>query len=180
MVILWQDYCEKGNFEKIPLQHGWEKVSSWECLFIHRGPYWAPRHADSDCLPVPMDEGWNASRELPSVLPGCVSTPPSSWQSKTDTSAPTKPWVLKRHFFSKPTEPPEDTPVVVESLVTPAPLTPCVHESTHPVQFGIMPKRLPLPHPDDEILSGYEEDLSSIQEGYTAWVMADPETPPGQ
>ena len=38
-----------------------------------------------------------------------------------------------------------------------------------------MPKRLPLPHPDDEILSGHEEDVSSIQDGYTAWVMTDPE-----
>ena len=38
-----------------------------------------------------------------------------------------------------------------------------------------MPKRLPLPHPGDEILSGHEEDVSSIQDGYTAWVMTDPE-----
>ena len=73
------------------------------------------------------------------------------------------------------TEPPEDTPVDVESLDTPAPSTSCLHESVHPVQFGIMPKRLPLPHPDDEILSGHEEDVSSIQDGYTAWVMTDPE-----
>ena len=37
-----------------------------------------------------------------------------------------------------------------------------------------MPKPLPL-HPDDEILSGCEDDVSSIQDGYTAWVMmADP------
>ena len=122
------------------------------------GRIWAPRHADSDCLPVPMDDGWCASRELPSVSPGLSSAPQSSWQPYPDTSAPKR----------KATEPPEDTPVVVESLDTPAPLTPCVHESTHPVQFGIMPKRLPLPHPDDEILSGYEEDLSSIQDGYTA------------
>ena len=47
---------------------------------------------------------------------------------------------------------------------TPAPLTPCVHESTDPVQFGIMPKRFPFAHPDDEILSGCEEDPSSIQD----------------
>ena len=26
----------KRQFEKIPLQHGWEKVSNWECLFVHR------------------------------------------------------------------------------------------------------------------------------------------------
>ena len=24
------------QFEKILLQHGWEKVSIWECLFVHR------------------------------------------------------------------------------------------------------------------------------------------------
>ena len=26
----------KRQFEKILLQHGWEKVSNWECLFVHR------------------------------------------------------------------------------------------------------------------------------------------------
>ena len=30
-----------------------------------------------------------------------------------------------------------------------------------------------LPHPDDEILSGYEEAVSSIRDGYTAWVKVD-------
>ena len=29
--LLW-----KRQFEKILLQHGWEKVSNWECLFVHR------------------------------------------------------------------------------------------------------------------------------------------------
>ena len=29
--LLWE-----RQFEKIPLQHGWEKVSNWECLFVHR------------------------------------------------------------------------------------------------------------------------------------------------
>ena len=27
--------CE-GQFEKIPLKHGWEKFPNWECLFVHR------------------------------------------------------------------------------------------------------------------------------------------------
>ena len=35
-VILWQDYYGKGNLRKIQLQPGWEKVSNWECLFVHR------------------------------------------------------------------------------------------------------------------------------------------------
>ena len=29
--LLWE-----RQFEKILLKHGWEKVSSWECLFVHR------------------------------------------------------------------------------------------------------------------------------------------------
>ena len=36
MVILWQEYCGKMQFEKILLKHGWEKVPNWECLFVHR------------------------------------------------------------------------------------------------------------------------------------------------
>ena len=29
--LLWE-----RQFEKVPLEHGWEKVSNWECLFVHR------------------------------------------------------------------------------------------------------------------------------------------------
>ena len=29
--LLWE-----RQFEKILLQHGWEKVSNWECLFVLR------------------------------------------------------------------------------------------------------------------------------------------------
>ena len=135
-----------------PLEHDSCGESESNC-----GPYLGSKACGLG-LSACTHDGWCASRELPSVSPGLSSAPQSSWQPYPDTSAPKR----------KATEPPEDTPVVVESLDTPAPLTPCVHESTHPVQFGIMPKRLPLPHLDDEILSGYEEDLSSIQDGYTA------------
>ena len=36
MVIFWQNCYGKGNFEQIILKYGWEKVSNWECLFVHR------------------------------------------------------------------------------------------------------------------------------------------------
>ena len=36
MVILWQDCCGKGQYEKILVEHGWELVPNWECLFVHR------------------------------------------------------------------------------------------------------------------------------------------------
>ena len=29
--LLWE-----RQFEKVLLKHGWEKVSNWECLFVHR------------------------------------------------------------------------------------------------------------------------------------------------
>ena len=63
--------------------------------------------------------------------------------------------------------------MVVESLDTPAPSTSRFRDAIHPVQFGIFPNRLLLPHPDDEMLSGYEEDVSSIRDGYTVWVKVD-------
>ena len=25
----------KGNLEKVPLEHGWEKVLNWECIFVN-------------------------------------------------------------------------------------------------------------------------------------------------
>ena len=119
-----------------------------------------------ECLHVPKDNGWNASRELPPVPPGLSSTPQSSWQPYPVTCATTKPWVFKRPFLSKPSEPQESTPMVVESLDTPA-------SSTSRV-FGIFLNRLLLPHPDDEMLSVYEEDVSSIRDGNTVWVKVDP------
>ena len=84
-----------------------------------------------------------------------------------------KPWVFNRHFLSKPTEPQEVTPMVVESLDTPAPSTSRFRDAFHPVQFGIFPNRLLLPHHDDEMISGSEEAVSSIRDGYTVGVKVD-------
>ena len=33
--LLWE-----RQFEKILMQHGWEKISNWECLFVHRDKGW--------------------------------------------------------------------------------------------------------------------------------------------
>ena len=45
----------------------------------------------------------------------------------------------------------------------------------HPKQLGPFPKSLISPYPEEEILSGYEEDVSSIRDGFSAWVTTDPE-----
>ena len=44
------------------------------------------------------------------------------------------------------------------------------------MQHGPFPERLKLPYPDEEILSGYEEDVSFIRDGFTTWVKANFET----
>ena len=36
VVIFWQDCFVEGNSRKFFLEHGWEKVPNWECLFVHR------------------------------------------------------------------------------------------------------------------------------------------------
>ena len=41
------------------------------------------------------------------------------------------------------------------------------------MQAGLFPKRLALPYADEEILSGYEEDVSSIRDGFSARVKTD-------
>ena len=35
-VILLQDYLWERQFENLLLEHGWEKVPNWECLFVNR------------------------------------------------------------------------------------------------------------------------------------------------
>ena len=42
-------------------------------------------------------------------------------------------------------------------------------------QHGSFSERLKLPNSDEEIFSGYEEDVSFIRECFTAWVKADVE-----
>ena len=43
----------------------------------------------------------------------------------------------------------------------------------HPKQLSPFPERLKLPYLDEEILSGYEEHVSFIRDGFTTWVKAD-------
>ena len=47
-----------------------------------------------DCLPVPMDGGWNASGEPPPPPPSISCTHQSSWQPCAVTSSPKKPRVF--------------------------------------------------------------------------------------
>ena len=56
----------------------------------------------------------------------------------------------------------------------PAPLERAVPEVVHPVQYGIVLERIALRRPDDKILSGYDEDVSSTRDGYPTCGVSDP------
>ena len=86
----------------------------------------------------------------------------ASWQAVGEPDAP--PWKLSgtqgaSAFWEK----------------SEAPLPPQKHVGNfmNPKQLSPFPERLKLPCPDEEILSGYEEDVSFIRDGFTTWVKAD-------
>ena len=58
---------------------------------------------------------------------------------------------------------PTGTPLVIEPLDVPAPSERVVPEGIQPIQCGITPKRVALPHPGFEILSGCDEDVSPCE-----------------
>ena len=139
----------------------------------NHGSYSTSKVTEPERLQMPKDDGWDASRGLSTTPPGLPSTPLSSWEPYLDTGTTTTPWVFQRYVLRKPTEAQESAPLIVEPLDMPTSSTSRGRNAIRPVQFGIFTKRLLLPHPDDEILSGYDEDVSSIRDGYTAWVKAD-------
>ena len=116
-------------------------------------PYSAPKLTNND---------WSMPNGLPSTPPGLPSMPQSSWQLCSNTNTTQNPSVFRRHVLGPPDEP--------------ATLKPAVPEIVHPIQHGITPKRLLLPHSDTEILTRIDDDISSIRDGYTAWVMSDATT----
>ena len=60
-IILWQDCYGKRNMRKSFVKHDWEKVSNWECFFVHcakvlvfdHGRLWPDRHWPSSTLAKP-------------------------------------------------------------------------------------------------------------------------------
>ena len=62
------------QFEKILLQHGWEKVSNWECLFVHR-------EKKGLFLSVSVDDVKLAGRNKTLIRCGKFSIKKSIWEN---------------------------------------------------------------------------------------------------
>ena len=125
-------------------------------------PYCAPKPLDFDYVSYgaykPADDGWHAPAGSTPVPPGLPSTPQSSWQPHSSA------WVFREHVFNKSDELAAGMPVVIEPLDVPAPSEPTIPQLIHPVQYGITPTRLHLPHSDDEILSLVSTKMSRPHE----------------
>ena len=91
------------------------------------------------------------------------SAPRSSWQAGGQPDAPT--WKLSGT---------QGTSAFCENSEAPLPHQKNARNSTHPKQLSPFPERLKLPYPDEEISSGYEEDVSFIRDRFTTWVKGDP------
>ena len=146
-----------------------------DCLCEH---YCAPKPLDFDYDPYgahePTEDGWRTSCVSPPAPAGLPSTPQSSGQPYSTANTPQGSWVFRKHVFKQPDEPAACKTVVLETPAEPAAPKPSVPEIVLPVQCEITPKRLLLLL--TEILSCIDEDVSSIRDGYTAWVMSDPST----
>ena len=85
----------------------------------------------------------------------------TSWQAVGEPGAPT--WKLSGTQGS----------AFWEKREAPLPPQKRVCNFIHPKQLSPFPERLKLPYPDEEILSGFEEDVSFIPDGFATWVKAD-------
>ena len=123
--------------------------------------------ADSLCCVTygaqkPTDDGWSAPFVLPPTPPGLPFTPQTSRQPQTNASTAQMSWAFRLHVQEPPNEP-----------VT---LKPAIPEVIHPIQPGSTPQRPLLPRSDIEILTLFDDDISSIRDDHTLWVTADPTT----
>ena len=127
------------------------------------GPYWAAKPVNSSGISLDtlkhIDDGWGALCEPPPVPPGLLSKPQSSWQPFPDANTSRSSWPCRRYEKQQSAHP-AGSLVVIEPLEVPAlsegvpvPLKRALLKVVHPVQCGIVPKRVALPRPDDEILS---------------------------
>ena len=109
------------------------------------------------CYPKRAQTANGPCQRMPALPPpGLPSTPHSSWQTYTDAATQHDAWV-----FRPPVPGPPDEPLT---------LKPYVPEIIHHVQHGPPPQRLHQHRSDHEILTNFDEDVSSICDGFSAWV----------
>ena len=147
------------TFQKAYLEE-WEHVNDEQRhVLVEDKPHPISRATESAKLQKAGKDEKNTTREPPCDVP---SSPKSSWQAVGESEAPT--WKYTVTLESAVFWEPLGAPLLPKNRVC---------NFIHPKQFGPLPKRLILSYPDEEILSGYEEDVSSIRNGFSARLKTD-------
>ena len=120
------------------------------------------RTTGSTKLQTAGKDEWNTTRQPPCDVP---SLPKSSRQAVGESDAPS--W---KHTGT------HETLYFGNHWAYHCFLKNFVCNFIHTKQFGLLPKSLILLYPDEEILSRHEEDVSSIRDGFSAWVTTDRES----
>ena len=86
-------------------------------------------------------------------------------------------WVAKQERSDEASSAPrpQDTASCWEKVEAPLPPSSPRSHFIHPKQIGPFPERLELPFPCDEILSGYEDIVSSGTDSFTTWTTIKPD-----
>ena len=110
------------------------------------------QRGDSLCVPYVAqklaDDGGSTPYCSPPTPSGPQSSPQSSWQPNTNTSTAQRSWAFRLHVPGPPDEP--------------TTLKLAIPEVIHPNQYGSTPQRLLVPRSDTEILTLFNDDMSSI------------------
>ena len=114
------------------------------------------RTTGSTKLQTAGKDEWNTTREPPCDVP---SLPKSSRQAVGESDAPSWKYTVTH-----------ETLYFGNHWAYHCFLKNFVCNFIHPKQFGLLPKSLILPYLDEEISSRYEEDVSSIRDGFSARV----------
>ena len=136
--LLQERECHRENFNACPTNIS--EHETFACLT--RSDPWMK--SDSPCEPFRAQKPASIPNGLPSTPPGLPLTPQSSWRSSVQIQIQRRTLGSSRDMCRRP----PDEPAVVK---------PVVPEIVHPVQYGITPQRLLLPHSDTEILSHMDD-----------------------
>ena len=118
-------------------------------------PHQISRTTESEKLQTVKEDEWNTTRELPRDVP---SLPKSSWQASRR---------IQRTIMGTDRDSGKRSSLGTTGRTT-ALEEPCPQCSFIRSSLAFFHKRLTLPYPDGEIFSGYEEDVSSMRDSFSA------------
>ena len=167
-IILMAEWICRWKRFWIPIGDTFQKAYLEEWQLVHDGSKRDPSEDNLQTSPntgesaKPLRSGSNDVTFKQETPWDTSSAPKSSRQALGEPDAPT--WKLSGTH---------STSAFWEKSEAPSPPQKCVCSKIHPEQHSPFPERLKLLYPDEEILSGNEEDVSFMRDGFATCVKAD-------